>query len=305
MFSQKALRFFLDIIYPPLLLLFSLVGNTIVLAIYSTKYFRYLPSRNIWRLISLVDIFCALQILKYFIDNLFGIKLYLISPLACKLISYASHLGAVSAWLHAYLAIDLFGSIILPTLIKRIRRFQHITITAIVLFNLVFYTQRFVYMDLGIENNKTFCMELEAFRWSFEAFLWVDLVNCALLPFSLMLLSSILLIFTIFRSRSRLNMSQSTAIRRKLAREIKFSVTLVVINFVFLALYLPIHVLFVANASSELWFSILDDLYYSSYAINFLVLVLFNSIFRRQCVMVIFAGFGKVAWPQTRSLFYT
>jgi len=301
--SLKGLAFFLDILYPFFLVIFSFFGNIIVFIVYSTKYFRYLPSRNIWRIVSLIDIFCVLQILKYLIDSIYGFKIYLLSPLVCKLISYASHLGAVSAWLHAYLAIELFGSIILPNFIKRIHQLQPITITVIITFNMIFYTQRFIYMDLGVENNQTYCMELEVFRPSIEIFLWVDLVNCALLPFFLMFLSSVLLIFTIFKSRTRLISSQSTTIRRKLAREINFSVSLVVINFLFLALYLPIHVLFVVNNPSDLWFSILDNLYYSSYAINFVILIMFNSIFRKQCVKMIISGFGSQ--NHTRSLFFT
>ncbi len=301
--SLKGLAFFLDILYPFFLVIFSFFGNIIVFIVYSTKYFRYLPSRNIWRIVSLIDIFCVLQILKYLIDSIYGFKIYLLSPLVCKLISYASHLGAVSAWLHAYLAIELFGSIILPNFIKRIHQLQPITITVIITFNMIFYTQRFIYMDLGVENNQTYCMELEVFRPSIEIFLWVDLVNCALLPFFLMFLSSVLLIFTIFKSRTRLISSQSTTIRRKLAREINFSVSLVVINFLFLALYLPIHVLFVVNNPSDLWFSILDNLYYSSYAINFAILIMFNSIFRKQCVKMIISGFGSQ--NHTRSLFFT
>ena len=152
----------------------------------------------------------------------------------------------------------------------------------IFIFNLIFYSQRFLSTHiLTDETNFTYCADKEGLH--FEIFLWIDLVNSTLIPFSLMFICSVSLIFSIFKSRRRLMLNGSSAsTKRIIKRDINFSITLVVLNLTFIALNLPIHVYFLIDATSDFWFFMFIDLYYSCYAINFFIYFTFNSIFRKE-----------------------
>lgn len=275
-------EYFLDKIYPLILVVISILGNSLVIIIYSQKYFKNLASRNIWRLIALIDMFCVLQIFKHIMSNVFDIYIYLITPLLCKLVSFFSHFGTISAWLHAYLTAELVCTITLPTVVKRFRHLYNYIIGAIFLLNCLFYAQRFFYTDIIRTDNQTYCGDMEKFKEVFQVFLWIDFINSTMLPFLLMILSSFVLIHTIFKSHAKLTKSYSKVLKRKLLKNIRFSITLVVLNLTFIVLNMPIHLYFLLEGTSNLWFSFFDDLYYSCYAINFFVLFIVNPVFRRE-----------------------
>jgi len=74
--------------------------------------------------------------------------------------------------------------------------------------------------------------------------------------------------------------ANSTRANRTIVRDIKFSMTLVLLNVVFVTFKLPVIIYVSVKADrSSLWFSILDDLYYSCYAVNFFIYLGVNSIF--------------------------
>jgi len=114
---------------------------------------------------------------------------------------------------------------------------------------------------------------------------WMDLINLTILPFSLMIIFSSLLIHTIFQSRLRIQDRDSrlrTKDRNRLKKDIKFALTCILFNCIFIVLNLPICV---ANLFFEFFYSYYDvflSIYYFSYCINFYILFLFNSIFRKQ-----------------------
>jgi len=283
---MSAFKFFLDTIIPPVLILTGIITNLLIVAVYSRKHFQKLSTRNVWRLLALIDIICILQITKYFSSNTFSYNLYLISAFACKLISFLSHIGALSAWLVVYISCQRLCSILFPTLNKLLHKFQLLICCLISLVNLSFYSQRFIYTDLfytGPNASSPICATRPEYTIHMDVFRWIDTAASTLLPFILMLICSCLLIYTVFKSRRRMATTtgaNSTRANRTIVRDIKFSMTLVLLNVVFVTFKLPAIIYVSAKADkSSLWFSILDDLYYSCYAINFFIYLGVNSIF--------------------------
>ena len=296
MSDNVLLKFLLDTIIPPFLILIGTLSNILVISVYSQVKFRKLATKNVWRLLSLVDIFCLLQIIKYFLSNTFNYSLYMISPFMCKLIAFLTHFGTVSSWLVVYISSERLTSLVFPKLNKLIQRNQITIFFIILIFYICFYSQRFIYNGFVYQtlNNSTTtkCSTLKQFIEINKTFKWIDTFISTIIPFILMFISSIFLIYTVFSSRKRLASSKSIPNKRKLAKDIRFSVTLIALNFVFVSFKLPAIIYLSAGGSRTLvWFSLLDDLYYSCYAVNFFIYLAANSIFRQQFLIMI--GFGK------------
>ena len=269
------------IIYTPILVVISIMGNLFVIVVYSQDKFKKLHNRNVWRLMSLIDIFCVLQIIKHFLSYAFAYEVYMVNPFMCKIVSYLSHFGAISAWLRAYITSELFFSIVLVSLKTHLRQFQRMIITLIFALNLLFYSQRFFFTTIQRNASEPYCGDNQNFY--IEVFLWIDLFNSAIVPFLIMFVSSGLLIYAISQSRRRLSSSGFTSASEKIfKRDAKFAITLIALNLTFILFNLPILIYFLVESYSDIWYTINLNVFYTSYAINFFIYFTFNSIFRKE-----------------------
>ena len=125
--------YFSKIIYPPIVILIGLISNIFVIAVYSRRKFHKLPTKNIWRYISLAEIVSVLQILKHFIHNTFDFNLESVSSFVCKILSYFSHFGVIPAWFLVFLSFDRLASIIYTRLSKFLRKHQLLILLCIIL----------------------------------------------------------------------------------------------------------------------------------------------------------------------------
>ena len=109
----------------------------------------------------------------------------------------------------------------------------------------------------------------------------MDLANFFLLPFFLMLLFSILLISTILKSRNTMNSNNTARENQHSRKDIKLSISLLFMNLLFLLLNLPVEINQFLPFDSDKY-TIVNYIYYISYAVNFYVLLVTNSLFRKE-----------------------
>ncbi len=286
--KSQSFKYFLDVIVPPLLVTSGILFNLLIILVYSRHKFTSLPTRNIWRLLSLVHIFCLLQIIKYFTINAFSFDLYLISPFTCKLVAFFSHSGLLASWLEIYITLDRLLTIINSTRFhKQLTRHQLLICLFIFVFYFAFFSHRFIFNEIVFVNatNTTKCSTKPEYEATYGILKWIDTALSAIVPFLIMFTSSIFLIYSIFKARDRLGkmLGDPVVKRRKLKRDIKFSVTLLMMNIVFLVCKAPVIVFLALNQDIiSLWFSILDDLYYFSYVVGLFIYLMTNSIFAKE-----------------------
>ena len=70
----------------------------------------------------------------------------------------------------------------------------------------------------------------------------MDLVNCVLVPFFLMILFSSLLILSIFKIRRNVHLNNTNREHKRLKKDIKFATSLLSMNLLFILLNLPIEI---------------------------------------------------------------
>ena len=109
----------------------------------------------------------------------------------------------------------------------------------------------------------------------------MDLANLFLMPFLLMLLFSILLIIAIFISRSTINLNNTARQMRKRRKDIKVSISLLFMNLLFALLNLPVVIFSFFLPFNSDSYTFLLYIYYISCAVNFYILLLTNSLFRK------------------------
>ena len=281
-----------------LILIFGLLGNILGLVVFTRKNLSKFPTKNIYCSLAIFDtIYLVYRIIgEVTTDN--GISIYLISNMWCKIFRYFRYsLGPISAWLLVYISIDKFISIQFPNFkLIKIIKFQNSVIFLIVLFNLVYYSPFFVYSSLILLNsNNTNILDSNGsleYNCYFadlnqkKVLYMMDLVNSTLLPFGLMIIFSILLIYTIFKSRLRILRLDSAVDRKRLRKDIKFAFTSILLNVAFVILNLPVCIANLLTDVSEFSYKALLYLFFFSFCINFYVLFTFNSIFRKEFSML-------------------
>lgn len=80
----------------------------------------------------------------------------------------------------------------------------------------------------------------------------LDLINNVLLPSLLMFFFSILLISSIFKSRRRVNLNNSERENDRLRKDIKFSISSLLMNLLFILLNLPIEIIQIFIAMNKI-----------------------------------------------------
>lgn len=285
---QLDFQFFIEVIYPPCLIATSIVTNILVIFVYSRKKFRKLPTRNVWRLISLVDLISSLQLTKHFLRNAFDYNVYHSSRPMCKILNFLSYSNSIGAWLLVYISSERFLAINFSHISRKLHKFQPYICIGIIAFNVILYSQDLVYIDLFDADNSTYCYFLDEYESAYRVFAWMDLFNASVIPFILMFILSILLTVYIHSSRKKMAKRLSIKGSRNYYRDIKFSITLIFLNVFFITFTLPITLCFLSDVcSSSLVFSILDAVYYTAFSLNFFIYLAVNNVFRNEFLVMV------------------
>ena len=266
-----------------LILVLAITGNTLQFIVFSRKKFAKFSSRNFYCVLATQDTFYIIysltinELLSYF-----GIDYQDISIALCRFTSFIIFaFSPISGWIIAFISIDKFISICYPSKeIIRSGKFQALILSLIYFYNIVYYIPVPIFAE-SINQNKSSNLSSENGCKRTSFFYTMDLFNLALIPFALMLTFSILLIIKIFKTRLRLLSFTLPNDRKRLMKDVKFSLSSIVLNLSYILLTLPICVADLNEFSDEIN-EIIYHLYYLNYLANFYILMATNSIFRKE-----------------------
>ena len=129
------------------------------------------------------------------------------------------------------------------------------------------------------ESNST--MICGIFSQFETAMLILDLVNSTLLPFFIMTLCSVRIICYIAATRQKIILNSTFQEKKRLMKDISFSLTIISINIVFIVFNLPICISEFYKPSLYI-LHMFDLFFYSQYSFNFFTYLISNSIFREE-----------------------
>ena len=279
-----------------LLIFFGIGGNILALIIFSRKKFHNTIFSIYFRFLCLFDTFAILFAIDDFISYHFNIYLKGISSFSCKFLMYLSYITpSVSTWMLVIISIDRVISIVKPSrlLIRKRVEFQIIICICVLLFNLIYYIQ-LLFSNISSEiiednSNQTeiWCFVItEHYNMIFD---WIDLFYSTVIPFIFMLISTIITLTFIFKSRKKVTISKN------LIKDIKFAITSIFLNLLFLILNFPLQFYYILGDFSpiddrdidQLVDSLLSQLFFLNYGVIFYISILTNSLFRAEFMIII------------------
>lgn len=285
----------------PLIWLFGGTGSLLGLIVFFKKHMARVGPVHAYRLLFVSDLIFMLQMVNNYL-NQNGLESPLNnSPLICRIFSYL--LSSTVNWspmLLVYISIEKFISIRLPAKKNILRKMktQLWYFILVVLINAVINLPVFFYFKLIISirfDNKTnlttqsyFCLYENANAQRIVSLIY--LVNKFLVPISLMIITSCLLIISVFKLRQRIfqnflshSNSNDTS---KYKRNIRLAVASILVNLAYLVLNFPFAVYYMvpSNSQNVYTFRVVLTVFYFTYSYNFYSILLSNHLVQKELV---------------------
>lgn len=280
----ESLIYFVKFLMAPIILSLGLVGNQIGFIVLTRKNIRRIGPRNMYRYLFVSDTLYLLLIIVNYLGNGFVIDLTTSSKYVCKLYWYLNFiLGPISPVLLCYISIEKLVSIKSPSRKFFLRRndVQGFFLAVTIAFNALFYLP--VPYAFHIQTlNETFSCGFEPIL--FKIIVNIDLVNRVVVPFFIMLINSFLLLVSIHRMKQRISENFKRNSNQNYLTNIKLLFSLFILNITYIVSALPVSIVFPDFTD----ISFIGTLYlnYASYSLNFYIIVLTNSLFRKEFFLI-------------------
>lgn len=216
----------------------------------------------------------------------FGHDISSLSDILCKMYFYFNYaLDPISSILLVYISVDRYVSIKYPEKRKFLRKSstQLVFLLITVVFNLCLYCPSLVFTYVRTNKlNVTFCTWINGDIQNTA--LIIDTVNRLVIPFLAMLICNTLLIYTIFKSRNTiLTSTMPNAANKTLKKDLKFSVTIIFLNFIYIFLNIPLIVVYILvnYDTHNIYYYFTFYLWYLCYAVNFYLILFTNNSVRK------------------------
>lgn len=214
----------------------GLTGNAISVVVLSQKAFANLSSSFYMRAMCLADCAVIAYMVIFLSNNGFGFRLDSVSDAACKIRGMLNYVPiALSAWIEALICLDRLLTIVAPGHFKILTKklFWYSSVAFLLIYNLAIYSPNWYFYQLPPSNpNET---RLCSWDDDYYAILgWIDLFNSTIVPFILMLLSTIGISLKLTKSRSKVASSGDSQLKARKKRDLMFAITSISLNMFFL-----------------------------------------------------------------------
>jgi hypothetical protein len=217
-----------------------------------------------------------------------NIDIAILTREGCKTLYFFNYgLNSLSPWCLVYISVEKYIAITYPQkrlLFKNIKN-QLLFFISLFLFNMLYHIYIPLNVDiLDFDNSSSYCTFIN--DESTQVADQMNFANYCLLPFIFMIVFSILLIRTIFKSRQRVTLNNSSRQQKRLRQDIKFTISLLSMNLLFIILNIPyeLYVIFPYIFLADYSFDLVAYIYFSTFAINFYLFLFTNSLFRSEFI---------------------
>lgn len=269
----------------------GILGNIVSFIIFSRAVFAK-NSINIYcRALALSYCFTLNQLYVDINLSLFDIYPASQSDAFCKTFFYISVVGsAIPAWIIVFFSLDKMLSMKKSPrfdFIKK-RSFQIGLIIGIVVFHLLIYLEIPILIHLVPHKTRN-NLSCETSSIPYDNIVGLlYLFEASLIPFAFMFGSSMSIVKMIGRSR-RKSIVGREAVKKRKSRDLKFAITSLTFNVLFIILRLPLVIFYVLTGTGievvDDYFQIATLLFYINSSICFVVYYVSNSLFRKEFLM--------------------
>ena len=259
-------------------------GNILSFIIFSRKTFRNNSISTYFRALAISELLLLVQLILDVYELIYKGHLHNVSDGVCKIMYYLSiQYGAIPGWILAAVSIDKMLSIRthqMPFL--KDKRFQWSVVAAIALFNLIFYVEILISLRLVpvFFFPPFYLCELATISYFFALIIAMIVESC-LIPFLIMLVSSIVTIRWLFASRKRFG----NVDKQRRNRDKKFAISSLILNVFYVLFKSPFFVFYIFYAKDPFsntyyFFNVSFLLLLVNCSATFFIHLFTNSIFR-------------------------
>ncbi len=285
MSSYEDFKYFVRYVLAPSILVLGLSGNLMGIATFLRKKFNNFEfgPKNMFVYLLIMDNLYLIQILNTYLTYAYNIAITSFSEWICKSYFFFNYsLDPIPAYLLLYISVDRLVSVKYPAHKRFLRKekVQLMFLFGILGLNLVLYSPLLFLDEIYYRNNSVFgCNFIDIDTQNL--ILLAGLVNRIIIPFVLMIICSVLLTYTVFRSRrnfsNRINLIT-------LKKDVKFSITSILLNFVYIFLNLPAIIVFLIPSLYiyDVFVNFGLYIFYMCYAVEFYLILISNSMVRKE-----------------------
>lgn len=283
---------FVFYVMPPVLLVIGLFGNILGFIVLRRRRLYTMSARNMYSYMLIFDTIYLGHLIVNFLEVGFSLDITYASSLACKIHIFLNYsMANLSPCILVFISIERYIDIKFPAKSAFLRKNQtQISFIIIIAFlNFLMYLPFPILINQQIQNNQDHQLTTCSFAENLHIdtiLSYMDLINRSLLPFTLMIIFSSLLIHSVFTSRNRISRNLSTNEIKTLKKDLKLSVTCITLNLVYIAFSLPISINDFMDFS-DLFYTLSLNLFYMSYAVNFYIILISNTLVRRECLIML------------------
>jgi hypothetical protein len=276
----------------PVIVVFGTIANILAFIIFSRKRFENTIFSTYFRFMLVVDTIGLVYLcLAKFLNFQFGINIRDFNESLCRLsLQLAYSVPPISAYILVAISIDRWLTITKPTflIIRKKFSFQILVCIGIVIANFIYNGQLF-FSYIGTREKNPNSTRLRCLIPYPDTLSMMDLINSTIIPFLLMIVSTALTIKSVFdSSRKNQSTNQVQTERQTRRRDIKFAITSIAFNIIFLILNLPFALSAVIPNTTmsdiESYFLVILLLFltYLNHATDFFINISVNKIFREE-----------------------
>ena len=287
--------YFITVTLPIIILFVGVLGNTIVIAVLMRPKFKKISSRKILCVLSHNDTLSITTILIYH-GSAFDFN-FITQSLAFFYYEFAE----VAGWAMCLVNIERLISIRYSQL-KVFVDNRSFSLILLVLYGWNFgiyfartlqvtlfdgFTGRIVTNFTDLNDNDSIICDVYDPQANF-IYNMIDLNNSTIVPFLLMIVSSILIIKSIYDTRKRLLINHTIKDMRRFKRDLQFSITILVLDLFYFAFNLPYCLYsFLGDPLNDFMFTVMDMIFYTQYIFNILAYVILNSEFQKELLVML------------------
>ena len=269
----------------------GIIGNILSILVFSRKTFRNNSISTYCIALSIVECLNLIQLANDIYSVSYTINLPDVSDSLCKFtFSNSIFIASIHPCILVAFSVDKLLSMRTRSIAMLKKKwFQWSLVAAIVLLNTALYIYIPILIKLGEIFPGYFICDLSTIGF-FQIFMIEYIVESCFIPFIIMIVSSILTIRLLIKSRNSVERIGSLNKERK-TRDTKYAISSLTFNFTFIALKMPSAIFYTLSAYISYYnlyyykSSLL--LYYLNMSISFFVHFMSNSLFRRELLVLL------------------
>ena len=288
--TESDFEFFVFFIFPIIILVFGLIGNIIGFILLTTrKNLSVLGPVNTYRYLFITDCICLLLLTtnNYFL-NAFSFGFSVLNDSTCKIYKYAVSSFFPLSYLNLlYIFFERFLAIKFPVESNRFRseKFQLRYLLIIIFSNCVLFLPQFFNNNIQekVSSDNLTIKVCEYNSDGIKAFVYIAFVSENVIPFLIMLLYSVLLIYTIGKSNRRMSTFYTQREIETFKKDVRLSIMTIVMNFAIVSFNLPLIYVYLRSLFFPeyiLYFCLY--FYFCSFAFKFYFFLIFIPLFRQE-----------------------